>query len=308
MSEYSFDTKTVTVLNSLLEVVRDLQHRFEKFEKQIEKITEIQSTVNSLALRVDDIENNVESVMKRSNEMETSAENMGHLMHKVVDRCRENISNITSLKTAELRQKDRTDNVDFRLSNTEDDVIGLKWRSMKTNLIFTGIQFHSEENTEDTLNSFIKRKLNIDKKINFVTVHRFGKNGRGGNRPILAKFISTKDKEIVLKNGFKLKGTHFGVQEQFPKEIEQKRKMLYPVAKQAKREKRKVLLVRDNLYIDGNLYKPNMESSRSGNEKLQYACADSIMNLQNTQQYCNKRLTPSHESESIHLLTNVCCT
>ncbi|CAG2199203.1 unnamed protein product [Mytilus edulis] len=182
-------------LRTLAQKCIKLKHRFEKFEKQIEKIAVIQCTVNTLAHRVDDIENNLEYVMNRSTEMERSVENMGHLMHKVVDRCKENISNITNLKTAELQHK--------------DDVIELKWRSMKTNLIFTGIQFHKEkENTEETLNSFIKQKLNIDKKINFVTVHRFGKRGRRGNCQILAKFISTKDKEIVLKNGYKLKGTH----------------------------------------------------------------------------------------------------
>ncbi|CAC5394552.1 unnamed protein product [Mytilus coruscus] len=214
MSEYCFDTKTATVLNSLLEVVRDLQHRFEKFEKQIEKIAFIQCTVNSLVHKVNDVEKKLEFVMNRSTEIEGSVENMSHLMHKVVHRCKENISNITSLKTAELQHKDRGENVDFRLRNIEDDVIELKWRSMKTNLIFTGIQFQSDENTEDTLNSFIKQKLNIDKKSNFVSVHRFGKRGRRGNRPILAKFTTTKDKEIVLKNGFKLKGTNYGVQEQ----------------------------------------------------------------------------------------------
>ncbi|CAG2229789.1 PAT [Mytilus edulis] len=168
----SFDTKTATVLNSLLEVVRDLQHRFEKFEKQIEKIDVIQCTVNTLAHRVDDIEKNLEYVMNRSTEMEGSVANMGHLMHKVVDRCKENISDITSLKTAELQHK--------------DDVIELKWRSMKTNLIFSGIQFHSDENTEETLNSFIKQKLNIDKKSTLLQFTDSGKEVAEGAGMILS--------------------------------------------------------------------------------------------------------------------------
>ncbi|CAC5383296.1 unnamed protein product [Mytilus coruscus] len=155
------------------------------------------------------------------------------------------------------------------------DVIELKWRSMKTNLILTGIPFHPKKTTEDTLNSFIKQKLNIDKRVNFVSVHLFGKRGRRGDFSILTKSISTKDKEIVLKNGFKLKETNFGVQEQFPQEIEQKRKTLYPVAKQARRDNRKVLLVRNKLYIDSNLFKPNTEVAE--NEKVYDACACSIM-------------------------------
>ncbi|CAG2210694.1 unnamed protein product [Mytilus edulis] len=139
----------------------------------------------------------------------------------------------------------------------EDDAIELKWRSMKTNLIFTGIQFQPEENTKDKLNSFIKQKLKIDKRVNF-------------------------DKEIVLKNGYKLKETQFGVKEQFPKEIEQQRKPLYPVAKQARKEKRKVRMVRDKLYIDGDLYKPNTKGD--GNENI-HDVLSFIQQRNITQQY-----------------------
>ncbi|CAG2229204.1 unnamed protein product [Mytilus edulis] len=259
MSEYCFDTKTATILDSLLQVVQDLQHRFVKFEQQMEKIIVMQSTVNLLAEKVNYVEKHLECAMNRSNEIEGSIENIGHVMHKVVDRCKENILNITSLETAVVQHKDHSEKLDSKLRNMEDDAIELKWRSMKTNLIFTGIQFHPEENTEDKLNSFIKQKLKIDKRVNFVCVHRFGKRGHRGNRPILAKFVSIKDKEIVLKNGYKLKETQFGVKEQFPKEIEQQRKPLYPVAKQARKGKRKVRMVRDKLYIDGDLYKPNTE-------------------------------------------------
>lgn len=38
------------------------------------------------------------------------------------------------------------------------------------------------------------------------------------------------------------------------------------MGKQTRREKRKVLLVRDKLYIDGNLFKPNTKIA--GSEKL----------------------------------------
>ena len=176
MSEYCFDTKTATILESLLQVVQDLQHRFVKFEQQMEKINVMQSTVNLILVeKFNYVEKHLECAMNKSNEIEGSVENIGHVMHKEVDRCKENISNITTLETAVLQHKDHSEKIDSKLCNMEDDATELKWRSMKTNLIFTGIQFHPEENTEDKLNSFIKQKLNIDKRVNFVCVHRFGK-------------------------------------------------------------------------------------------------------------------------------------
>ena len=54
-----------------------------------------------------------------------------------------------------------------------------------------------------------------------------------------------KDPELILKNGYKPKGTHFEIRVHFPKEIEEKRKEPYPVFfRQAKKDKKKASLVR----------------------------------------------------------------
>lgn len=48
-----------------------------------------------------------------------------------------------------------------------------------------------------------------------------------------------------------LKGTRYGVREPFPVEIENKRKVLYPIMKKARENKdNKVLLVRDKLFMN----------------------------------------------------------
>ena len=44
--------------------------------------------------------------------------------------------------------------------------------------------------------------------------------------------------------------------EQFPAEVEQRRKSLFPVMRDARRRHKKVKLVRDRLYIDGVEYVP----------------------------------------------------
>ena len=70
---------------------------------------------------------------------------------------------------------------------------------------------------------------------------------------VLTRNHHLKDKEFVRFTAPKtLTGKRFGVNEQFPTEIENKRKLLYPVAKRAKRNKHnKVRLVRDKLFING---------------------------------------------------------
>ncbi|CAG2217088.1 unnamed protein product [Mytilus edulis] len=105
----------------------------------------------------------------------------------------------------------------------------------------------------------------IDYKIEFGNVHRFRTKGNNRRAPIVARFLYHRDLEYVLGNATKLKGRPYGIREQFPQEIEQKRKELYPVLKQAKQQNRQASLVRDRLYIDNQLYIPDtlMEDSRT---------------------------------------------
>ena len=91
--------------------------------------------------------------------------------------------------------------------------------------------------------------MRIQKEIHFDRVHRLGfyNPQQKYPRPIVAKFTFYKDKELVRSEAPKtLIGFLFGVNEQFPKEIEEKRKVLYQEAKIARQNKQnKVRLVRE---------------------------------------------------------------
>ncbi|CAC5406043.1 unnamed protein product [Mytilus coruscus] len=161
--------------------------------------------------------------------------------------------------------------VDERLTNLESDVEELQWRSMNNNIIISGIKQEPNEDTENTVRDFIRKKLGIVKNISFVLVHRFGKQRQNNQRIIMTKFVSWKDKQLVLRNCHKLKGTHISVRAQFPVKIEKKRKNLYPVLKQAKKDRKKAVLVRDKLFIEGELYEPNddRESKHTDYKEIQ---------------------------------------
>ena len=54
-----------------------------------------------------------------------------------------------------------------------------------------------------------------------------------------------------------LRGKAYGINQQFPQEIEQARRSLYPIMKQMRSEGKQVKLVRDMLFVDGELYNPH---------------------------------------------------
>lgn len=98
--------------------------------------------------------------------------------------------------------------------------------------------------------------------LKFDRVHRLGprRTNRQNPRPIIAKFERYSDREKVRKAGIDLNSnprSKYKVREQFPKEIEDRRKLLYPVMYRLKaNSENRVNLVRDKLYVNGQLYLP----------------------------------------------------
>ena len=104
----------------------------------------------------------------------------------------------------------------------------------------------------------IKEKL--DKALNCIQEIEGLKQKSDSNnskpRPLIAKFTFHRDKEFVLSKAKNLRGTNFAVARDFPKEIVEKRKLLVPILKDAKKSGHDANLVYDKLYINGQLYRP----------------------------------------------------
>ena len=141
----------------------------------------------------------------------------------------------------------------------QNSIFDLQCRSMKNNLIFTGLYEVRDENTEELLRHFLFKEIGIDFRIDFGNVHQFSHKPRG-KRPIVARFIHFNDLQYVLNNAYRLRITPYGIQQQ----IEDRRRELYPIHKEAKRQGKRVALIRDRLYIENELYVPAEEIDEAG--------------------------------------------
>ena len=139
-----------------------------------------------------------------------------------------------------------------------DTVTDLQWRSMKMNLMFTGLEGEStQENTESKLRDFLYFELGIDDTIQFWKVHRFGRFERGKYKPIVARFLYHQDLQLVNDSAHKLRGSKFGIREQYPAAVEDKRKDLYPLMRRLRGDGGNPKLIRDRLYLRGKLLNPD---------------------------------------------------
>lgn len=172
---------------------------------------------------------------------------------------------VEELEQNDKKNKDMFKQITDKVSKLEEEnkkiseaVVDLRARLMRNNLIFYSID-ESKDNEEDNCMEKVQdviEKVGVEMyRVNIEQAYRIGKrNSKPGPRPIVARFLRYQDKEEIRKSAYKLKGSKIGISEQFPKEIEEKRKLLYPILKECKKAGKKARLVRDQLYIEGQRY------------------------------------------------------
>ncbi|XP_045182697.2 uncharacterized protein LOC123541337 [Mercenaria mercenaria] len=138
-------------------------------------------------------------------------------------------------------------------------------QSMRNNLIFSGVEESDSEKpevTEGKLRAVLVDKMKLARdyvdSLKLERVHRTGDmsaSNPGRRTPkyrnIIVKFTFFKDREIVRRASSSLKGTGIFINEQFPKEVAERRRALMPLLRNAREEKKKAWISYDTLYIDG---------------------------------------------------------
>ena len=133
----------------------------------------------------------------------------------------------------------------------------------RENLRFYGIEEDpwGAEDTRQVLIDFLQIELGIDdaSAIEFQRVHRIGSFNQQASKPrqIIARFLRYPDLERVTSNARILKGKHFGISSNLPKEIVDRRKKLLPKSFATKKVGKAAYFRRaepDKWLIDGRLF------------------------------------------------------
>ncbi|MEW8544668.1 MAG: hypothetical protein AB2693_14170 [Candidatus Thiodiazotropha sp.] len=246
-------------------VLQNQNARMTGIEQQVMEINSMKQSMASLQISAEVTDNEVKRMVHRFQDHDRKIQTNKDMCFDILSD--QKTSQVEIRQLFERFELLETEQNELKENATKFDsaITDLQCRSMRDNLIFTGIEEPEyvegvPEDTERTLRNFLEQEMNIDKPIPFHRVHRLNNYERSENYPrsIVAKFERFKDRELVRTQAPKtLKGKPFGVREQFPKVIEDKRKLLYPEMKRARENKQnKVRLVRDRLYINNSQYVP----------------------------------------------------
>lgn len=156
----------------------------------------------------------------------------------------------------------------------ESKVADLESRSMRDNLLFYGAPEGGEsENCENIVKTICADKLKLPEAhaLVFDRVHRVGNPSHNKVRPIVAKFHYFKQREAVRQASYahanELKDAKMGIGVQWPQQVREARKALYPIMQQEKTKGNTVKLVKDKLFVNGIEYVPGQQQQQQQQQR-----------------------------------------
>lgn len=219
--------------------------------------TEVSEILMSIDSKLTGLETRIALIEVLHNEFKSLRDSLEFSQQQIETLTKEN----KSLQTTVQNLTTQLTTITTENKAIKESILDLQARSMRDNLIFSGIPEADTDTPEKFVQDFMITQLKIHpetaKNITFHRVHRLGGKKVGNNRPrpIVAKFEHYKHKELVQKQGRQLKGTNFGMNDQYPREILDRRKRLFPIRKQLISEGKKATISVDKLYVNGQLYR-----------------------------------------------------
>ena len=117
------------------------------------------------------------------------------------------------------------DGIKQNLMDLDNSIDYLENQSRRNNVVFDGVEENEKETwqeSEEKVMTIIEDTMKLD-GVKIERAHRVGKN-RPRGRQIVVKFQNFKDRELVLRNGKRLKGSSIYVREDLSNKILSKRR------------------------------------------------------------------------------------
>lgn len=258
-----------------------INYKITAVQNSVSKLDKIEKDMSMVQIAVSDLQTESAQTRKKLIDFDTFAQTSAAVCDDFLTSKQDYEIKFREAKQENDLLKNEIDELRQEHENLSENFLELQSRTMQRNLIFFGLdEVESPDQCEAFLKNFIKEELPLSETVNidsisFERVHRIGRRknfrfvqpGQKQNpRPIVAVFERFSDREMIKNVASTLKGKNFSIREQFPAEIEQRRKPLYPVMRKALEDKNnKVKMVRDKLYINNVLYKPSNSNSQATN-------------------------------------------
>ena len=223
-----------------------LLNRLEEVEANVKGTKELYS---SICIRIDDFKKEVTKSIDYATDSAVSA-------LKIAKTCE---TECERLRNENEQLKCDMSRLSRRIEVVNAGVIAQENYSRRDNLVFKGIPELGNEDCERTIRDILLNKLKLPdaNRTVFVRCHRVGATTPGRSRPIIARFRDFQIRQNVWNARRNLRGSNIFIDEDFAKEVEERRRVFYPILKLARESdvyRNKVYLKVDRLWVNDNMY------------------------------------------------------
>lgn len=212
------------------EMDQKMDDRFKSIDEKFSKLFKgLQKEVDQLKEEMTESKTKVENTNKKVSEIEKSLEFQS-----------EQLKDVENKQEKKLKKSEEA--LDKKIAELDSKLMLLERHDRKYNLLFYGITEEDEEDPIERLQRLFVDDLKIDmtivNRMQFVHCHRVPSRGKGP-KPIILRFLSYQDRELVLSNAKLLAGSKRRILVDLPNSMKIERNRL---AKEAYYIRKKELL------------------------------------------------------------------
>lgn len=207
---------------------------------------------NGLLLRI------LEEVQEARSEARIKFEQLEGKLSRMDEERKEEAKKVSSLEreVAELRKE---------IDTLRKSVLTREREDRKRNMIVKGIEETEREERGETkrkVMEMIRNEMKMECPP-IVEARRIGPRTEGRGRIILTKFSCDIDKQEIIKNRGRLRGTNVYIEADLPPAIREKKRRLLRICREERGKGNKAFIVRDKINISGFLYELAIIDGRS---------------------------------------------
>jgi len=240
--------------NELVTDIKSIKSSVGNVEKKVDKIDDrlkqLEAKMSTMDVRVRDVENSCTFISAQYDKQRDELKEAKKQIGEINKQCQ--------------NLEDKAGSLAKEKGKIESKLIDLESRTMRENLLFFGLPENDAENCTDVIKKFCAEELQMDDtfadELQLDRAHRLGGKHPDKIRPIVVKFHQYLDRERVRQKGYELiqqlKAANQAVRAQWPREVMERRIVLYPIMQDAEKNGKTVKLVKDKLFINGQEYVP----------------------------------------------------
>ena len=270
--QYGFQTPASTTPPSwATQIMEDVK----SLKGVIPKIDKIEASIQTLTLKMSQIETKLTTLDKKVNDMDKAVTFMDSGFESQKKELDESKEEIKRLKRNYQDMGASVKKCETQNEAVSDKVLDLESRSMRENLIFYGIHESQriddetgDENCERLVKDLISTKLEINtENMTIDRAHRLGGPRAKKPRPIVVKFHQYSDRETVRVKSrneavkMRLRESNQGIGVQQPQQYREARRALFEQAKREEERGKRTRIVGNKLYVNNRVAKKYVNGS-----------------------------------------------